>query len=115
MYEQLDVRPLLAPIRIPTPVLYRTGDQLIPPEMSRALAAGIPDAKELELPGEDHLVFAGDQDSLLVAIEELEVLTSSTVRDLVVGSGLGFEDRGRHTLKGVPGEWALYAAAGDTG
>jgi pimeloyl-ACP methyl ester carboxylesterase len=38
-----------------------------------------------------------------------EVLTSSTVRDLVAGSGLEFEDRGSHALKGVPGEWRLYA------
>jgi class 3 adenylate cyclase len=36
-----------------------------------------------------------------------EILVTSTVRDLVVGSGLGFEDRGRNTLKGVPGEWQL--------
>jgi class 3 adenylate cyclase len=38
-----------------------------------------------------------------------EVLASSTVRDLVAGSGLEFEDRGAHELKGVPGEWRLYA------
>jgi class 3 adenylate cyclase len=39
-----------------------------------------------------------------------EVLVSSTVRDLVAGSGLEFEDRGVHELKGIPGEWRLYAA-----
>jgi pimeloyl-ACP methyl ester carboxylesterase len=38
-----------------------------------------------------------------------EVLVSSTVRDLVAGSGLAFQDRGRHELKGIPGEWRLYA------
>jgi pimeloyl-ACP methyl ester carboxylesterase len=38
-----------------------------------------------------------------------EVLVSSTVKDLVAGSGLEFEDRGVHPLKGVPGEWRLYA------
>jgi predicted ATPase/class 3 adenylate cyclase len=38
-----------------------------------------------------------------------EVLVSGTVRDLVAGSGLRFEDRGRHQLKGVPGEWHLFA------
>jgi class 3 adenylate cyclase/pimeloyl-ACP methyl ester carboxylesterase len=38
-----------------------------------------------------------------------EVLVSSTVKDLVAGSGLRFEDRGEHELKGVPGEWHLYA------
>lgn len=40
-----------------------------------------------------------------------EVLVSSTVKDLVVGSGLSFEDRGSHELKGVPGEWRLFAVA----
>jgi len=39
-----------------------------------------------------------------------EVLVSSTVKDLVAGSGIEFEDRGAHELKGVPGEWRLYAA-----
>jgi class 3 adenylate cyclase len=38
-----------------------------------------------------------------------EVLVSSTVKDLVVGSGFAFEDRGAHELKGVPGEWRLFA------
>jgi class 3 adenylate cyclase len=40
-----------------------------------------------------------------------QVLVSSTVKDLVAGSGLVFEDRGEHQLKGVPGEWRLYAVA----
>src|SRR5262249_61626827 len=38
-----------------------------------------------------------------------EVLVSSTVKDLVAGSGLAFEDRGPHELKGIPGEWRVYA------
>jgi class 3 adenylate cyclase len=40
-----------------------------------------------------------------------DVLVSSTLRDLVIGSGLEFEDRGTHDLKGVPGEWRLFAVA----
>jgi len=40
-----------------------------------------------------------------------EVLVSSTVKDLVVGSGMEFEDRGVRPLKGVPGQWRLYAVA----
>lgn len=39
-----------------------------------------------------------------------EVLVSHTVKDLVAGSGIRFEGRGTHTLKGVPGEWPLFAA-----
>ena len=38
-----------------------------------------------------------------------EVLVSGTVKDLVAGSGLEFEDRGAATLKGIPGEWRLFA------
>jgi pimeloyl-ACP methyl ester carboxylesterase len=41
-----------------------------------------------------------------------EVLVSSTVKDLVAGSGLTFADRGVHTLKGVPDKWRLFAVAG---
>ncbi|MEB4208762.1 adenylate/guanylate cyclase domain-containing protein [Mycobacterium sp. 94-17] len=40
-----------------------------------------------------------------------DVLVSSTLRDLVIGSGLEFEERGAHSLKGVPGEWRLFAVA----
>jgi hypothetical protein len=38
-----------------------------------------------------------------------DVLVSSTLRDLVIGSGLEFEDRGAHELEGVPGAWHLFA------
>ena len=38
-----------------------------------------------------------------------QVLVSSTVKDLVAGSGLSFQDRGEHELKGIPGQWRLYA------
>jgi class 3 adenylate cyclase len=42
-----------------------------------------------------------------------EVLVSSTVKDLVAGSGIPFVERGQHELKGVPGMWSLYAVAAD--
>ena len=38
-----------------------------------------------------------------------EVLVSSTVKDLVVGSGIDFEHRGAHELKGIPGEWSIFS------
>ena len=41
-----------------------------------------------------------------------EILVSSTVKDLVAGSGIHFEDRGLHALKGIPGEWHLFAVDG---
>jgi class 3 adenylate cyclase len=40
-----------------------------------------------------------------------EVLVSSTLKDLVIGSGIEFDDRGEHDLKGVPGAWKLFAVA----
>jgi class 3 adenylate cyclase len=40
-----------------------------------------------------------------------DVIVSSTLKDLVIGSGLEFDDRGAHELKGVPGEWRLFAVA----
>jgi class 3 adenylate cyclase len=40
-----------------------------------------------------------------------EVFVSSTVKDLVAGSGIEFEDRGAHQLKGVPGEWRVFAVS----
>ena len=39
-----------------------------------------------------------------------EVLVTSTVQMLVLGSGISFADRGEHALKGVPGQWHLFAA-----
>jgi hypothetical protein len=42
-----------------------------------------------------------------------EVFVSSTVKDLVAGSGIAFEDRGATELKGVTGEWSLCAVAAD--
>jgi class 3 adenylate cyclase len=39
-----------------------------------------------------------------------DIVVSSTVKDLVAGSGLTFADRGEHDLKGVPGSWRLFAA-----
>jgi uncharacterized protein (TIGR00369 family) len=41
-----------------------------------------------------------------------EIVVSRTVKDLAVGSGMHFEDRGEHTLKGVPGDWRLYTLVG---
>jgi class 3 adenylate cyclase len=41
--------------------------------------------------------------------EASQILVSSKVKDLVAGSGITFEDRGTHTLKGVPDAWQLYS------
>jgi len=240
MNTQIDVRDLLPTIRVPALIVHRTGDRDVNIEEGRWLAARIPGARFVELPGEDHLPWVGDQDAMLDEVQEFltgvrpardvdrvlatvlftdivgstdhlarlgdkawhdllarhhamvrhelaafrgreintagdgffatfdgpargvrcalriqdlarqlgiavraglhtgevelhgddvagiavhiaarvsalaganEALVSSTVKDLVSGSGLHFQDRSTHVLKGVPGEWRLYAAS----
>jgi class 3 adenylate cyclase len=239
MNTQIDIRHVLPAIRVPTLVIHRTGDQDSNVEEGRWIAARIPGARFVELPGDDHLPWVGDQDTILDEIQEFlsgvrpsleseralatvlftdivgstewaarlgdrawrellerhhalvrkelarfrgrevdtagdgffatfdgparaircacsirdgvrqmgievragvhtgeidlagervgglavhigarvaasaqasEVLVSRTVKDLVAGSGIHFTDRGPHVLKGVPGEWTLFAA-----
>jgi class 3 adenylate cyclase len=238
MNTQVDIRHVLPTIRVPTLIVHRAGDRDIDVGGARYMAERIPGAKYVELPGDDHLPFVGDQDSILDQVEEFltgashhfepdrilatvlftdivgsteraaalgdrrwrellelhnrlvrgqlerfrgrevdtagdgflatfdgparaircaiacrdelalrdiqvkaglhtgecelvgdkvrgisvhigarvaslaapgEVLVSSTVKDLVAGSGLEFEERGTHQLRGVPGEWRLFA------
>jgi class 3 adenylate cyclase len=237
MNGEIDIRRTLSAIRVPTLVLHRTGDLDTSVEEGRYLAAHIPEARFVDLPGADHLPWAGDQDAIVDEVEEFltgvrpaaepdrvlatvlftdivgsttravelgdrrwrdllsnhnaivrreleryrgrevktigdgflamfdgparaircasavrdgvrglglairaglhtgeaeligddvggiaihiaarviararphEVLVSSTVKDLVTGSGIEFDDRGTHRLKGVPGSWRLF-------
>ena len=237
---EIDVRPVLPAIRVPTLVLHRTGDQVVLIDQGRYLAEHIPGSKLVELPGIDHAPMYGDIDAIVDEIQEFvtgarslaqsdrvlatvlftdvvgsteravalgdlgwralldgfyavvrrelirfrgreidtagdglfaafdgpargircgtaiaagvrslgievrtglhtgecelmgekmsgiavhtgarvaaqaapsEVLVSGTVRDLVAGSGIQFEDRGIQALKGVPGEWRLFAVS----
>jgi class 3 adenylate cyclase len=67
---------------------------------------------EIELLGEDIGGVAVNIGSRVAALAgPAEVVVSRTVTDLVAGSGIGFEDRGEHELKGVPGNWRLFAVA----
>lgn len=238
MNTQIDVREILPSVKVPALIMHRTGDKDSKVEEGRYIAERIPGARFVELAGEDHLPWIGDQDSVLDEIEEFltgvrrapetdrvlatilftdivgstevahrlgdrawtdllarhndlvrkqldrfrgreidttgdgflagfdgparavrcavairealgtlgidnraglhtgeveilgdkfagvavhtgarvageagagEVLVSSTVKDLVAGSGIEFEDRGTYQLKGVPGEWRLFA------
>jgi predicted ATPase/pimeloyl-ACP methyl ester carboxylesterase/DNA-binding CsgD family transcriptional regulator len=70
MNNQIDVRPVLPAIGVPTLVVHRADDRTALVEEGRYLAAHIPGARYVELPGADHLPFAGDQDAVLDAIEE---------------------------------------------
>jgi pimeloyl-ACP methyl ester carboxylesterase len=240
MNSQIDISGILAAVRVPTLVVHRTGDTTVKVEGGRDIAAHIPGARLVEIPGVDHLFYVGDNaDAIADAIEEFltgarapvpvdrvlatvlftdivgssekaaalgdqrwrdllgshhamirrnlarfrghevkttgdgflatfdgpargvrcacaiaeeiaplgievraglhtgecemigddvggiavhigarvaalagasEVLVSSTVKDLVAGSGLRFADRGTKALKGIPGEWRIFAA-----
>jgi pimeloyl-ACP methyl ester carboxylesterase len=241
MNTEIDVRSVLPSIHVPTLVLHRVGDRDAKIDEGRWIAGQIPNAKFVELPGDDHVAWVGDQDAVLDEIEEFftgtrplreadrvlatvlftdivgsteqaaqlgdrrwrdllerhrsdvrqelerwrghevdtagdgffatfdgparaircalavadraravglevragihtgecellaekvtgiavhtgarvaalaeagEVLVSQTVKDLVAGSGLDFQDRGEHDFKGVPGRWRVYAALG---
>jgi class 3 adenylate cyclase/alpha-beta hydrolase superfamily lysophospholipase len=82
------------------------------PSLGLQLRAGL-HTGECELRGEDvggMAVHIGARVAGRAAADE--VLVSSTVRDLVVGSGIEFSDRGEAELRGVPGAWRLYAVAG---
>jgi class 3 adenylate cyclase len=68
--NEIDVRAVLPAIRVPTLILHRRGDRLVDVGNGRYLAAHIPGARYLELPGDDHIYFAGDADALLDEIEE---------------------------------------------
>jgi class 3 adenylate cyclase len=84
-------------------------------EASRALGLGIRaglHTGEVELDGDRVSGMAVHIGARVMALAEAgETLASGTVRDLVSGSGLRFDDRGTHALKGVPGEWRIYAAS----
>jgi class 3 adenylate cyclase len=240
MNTQIDIRKVLPTIRVPSLIIHRTGDQSANVEEGRWIASQIPGARFVELPGDDHFPWVGDQNAVLDEVEEFltgarrvpesnrvlatvmftdivgstehaasggdrawsnlldqhhslvrrhlerfrgqevktagdgflatfdgparaiqcachirdsvrqlgleiraglhtgeieikdkdiagiavhiaartgalaaanEVLVSSTVKDLVAGSGIQFVDRGSQTLKGIPDEWRLFAVA----
>jgi hypothetical protein len=75
MSFEIDVRAVLPSIRVPALVLHRTGDRYARVEEGRYLASCIPDATYVELPGEDHLPFVGDQAAI---IEHLRTFVEST-------------------------------------
>lgn len=69
MNAQIDVRPILPSIQVPTLVIHRTGDRCLLVDEGKHMADKIPGAKFVEFPGDDHLPFVGDADSILEEIE----------------------------------------------
>jgi pimeloyl-ACP methyl ester carboxylesterase len=70
MNSQIDVREVLPVISVPTLVLQRSGDRDVNVEEARWIAAQIPGAKYVELPGDEHLIWAGDVDEVVDEVEE---------------------------------------------
>lgn len=66
---EIDIRQILPAIRVPTLVMQRTGDRLVPPEVGAYVADRIPGAQYLELPGVDFIPWFEDPDSILEAVE----------------------------------------------
>jgi len=76
-YES-DVRHVLPSIQVPTLILHRVADSLVPVAVGRDLAQKIPGAKYVELPGEDHLLQALDQELLDRVLDEIEEFVTGT-------------------------------------
>lgn len=69
MNTEIDVRSVLPTIRVPTLVLHRVGDREVSIQEARYIASRVPEAKLVELPGEDHLPWTGGMDDLLDEVE----------------------------------------------
>ena len=70
MNTQIDIRRVLPTIHVPTLIMHRTGDRDVNIEEGRWMASQIPGARFVELPGDDHLVWVGDQGALLDEVQE---------------------------------------------
>ncbi|WP_027571806.1 adenylate/guanylate cyclase domain-containing protein [Bradyrhizobium sp. WSM1743] len=70
MNVEVDIRAILPTIRVPTLILHRSGDRLMPCQGGRYMAEQIPAAKFVELPGDDHVAWIGNIDPLLAEIQE---------------------------------------------
>ena len=92
MNAQIDIRPILPSIQIPSLVIHRSDDRCLMVQEGRYLADKIPGAKFVELPGADHLPFVGDADSVLDEIEVfLTGLKGSSKSDCVLASVLAIQ------------------------
>jgi class 3 adenylate cyclase len=76
-YNLVDVRSALPLVSAPTLVVHRTGDRMVPVELGRELADGIPDSRLVEFPGEDHLLPTTNVDAILDVVAEFLTGTTS--------------------------------------
>ncbi len=89
MNAEIDVRDVLPLVRVPTLVLHRTGDRCLHVEEGRYVAQLVPGAQFVELPGDDHLPFVGDQDAIVDQIAGfLRSVTDGPATDRVLATVL---------------------------
>ena len=122
MNLQIDVRPILPSIRVPTLILHAKRDRIVNVEAGRHLAQHIPDADLVEFDADDHVPYGDSMGRVLDEAQRFvtgrsgaladagQVLVSQTVIDLVAGSGIQFENKSVHRLKGIDGDWSVCAA-----
>ena len=79
MNSEIDIRPILPSIRVPTFIIHRQGDVRVNVEAGRFMARQIPNAKYLELPGSDHALWTGETERVLDAVEEFLTGSRSTI------------------------------------
>jgi DNA-binding winged helix-turn-helix (wHTH) protein/class 3 adenylate cyclase len=72
---RIDIAGIIGAITVPTLVLHRSGDRVVPPSHGRQLAASIPGARLRMLPGEDHYLYSGDPGPALDAVEQFVATT----------------------------------------
>lgn len=104
-----DVRPLLPSISVPTLVLHREGDRYIDVGAGRFLAEHIPDARFVVVPGDDHLFFVGDTDTLVDEIEDFLTGVRSGAESEVMMAAVLFTDivaSTEHQTRVGPREWS---------
>ena len=97
--------------------LRRAGHEIVPltkglPDVDVWNLAQRHDAPLMTMNASDFIGLASSTSARISGLAHpMEVLVSSTVKDLVAGSGIAFVDRGSHELKGVPGTWHVFAVA----
>lgn len=101
MNAEIDIRHVLPAVRVPTLVLHRTHDRTLRVEEGRYVAQRIPGATFVELPGDDHLPFVGDQDAVLDAIQSF---LTRPWHDLDADRVLATVLAARVTAEGAPGD-----------
>jgi hypothetical protein len=105
MNAEADVRHVLPTIRVPTLVIHRSGDLCLKVEEGRYVAARIPGSRYVELPGNDHLPFVGDQDAILAEMEEfLTGVRHASEPDRLLATVLSLRLAGGGTSRNGAGE-----------